>query len=154
LKKTLLFCFALLLLGFLDWLTTIAGVFCFGAVEVNPLFSGLAHSNVLAFSGIKLLVTVFVGLLFYKTDKIKDNIGSNFNLGKHILNTGYFASFMILTVAVANNALSRNWHKIVIILILGFRGNSWLFSIAVPLCSSICSQTCSESITLKTHSIY
>jgi hypothetical protein len=103
LKKTLLFCFALLLLGFLDWLTTIAGVFCFGAVEVNPLFSGLAHSNVLAFSGIKLLVTVFVGLLFYKTDKIKDNIGSNFNLGKHILNTGYFASFMILTVAVANN---------------------------------------------------
>ena len=93
-------------MGVLDWLTTVLGVFCFGAVEVNPLFSGLAHTNVLAFSGIKLLVTVFVGFLFYKTDRIKVNLGSDFYLGKHILNTGYFGSFMILTFVVANNIIT------------------------------------------------
>lgn len=105
-KKALLFCFALILIGLLDWLTTVVGIFFFGAVEINPLFSELAHTNVLAFGGIKLLVTVFVGFLFYKIDKIKDNLRCDFNLGKRILNTGYFASFMILTVAVANNILT------------------------------------------------
>jgi len=105
LKKALLFCFALILIGLLDWLTTIVGVFFFGAVEINPLFSELVHTNFLAFGGIKLLVTVFVGFLFYKIDRVKD-LRSDFNLGKRILNTGYFATFMILTVAVANNIIT------------------------------------------------
>jgi hypothetical protein len=106
LKKSLLFCLAFILIGLFDWLTTIVGIFFLGASEINPLFSALVHTNVLAFDGIKLLTTVFVGFLFYKIDKIKDNLRSDFNLGKHILNMGYFASFMILTVAVANNIIT------------------------------------------------
>jgi hypothetical protein len=93
-------------MGLLDWLTTVVGVFCFGAVEGNPFLSGLAHTNFLAFSSIKVFVTVFVGFLFYKTDQIKDNLRSDFNLGKHILNTGYIGSFMILTFVVANNIIT------------------------------------------------
>jgi hypothetical protein len=106
LKKALLFCFALILMGLLDWLTTVVGVFCFGAVEVNPLFSGLVPINALAFSSIKLPVTVFVGFLFYKTGKVKGNSRSDLNLGKYVLNTSYFTSFMVLAVAVVNNILT------------------------------------------------
>ena len=93
-------------MGLLDLLTTVVGVFCFGAVEVNPLFSGIVPTNVLAFSSIKLFVTVFVGFLFYTTGKIQNNSRSDINLGKYVLNTGYFASFMVLTVTVTNNILT------------------------------------------------
>jgi hypothetical protein len=105
-KKELLFCFALILMGILDWLTTVTGVLCFGAVEINPLFAGLTKVNILAFSSIKLSIVVLVGFLFYKADRIEKMLRGNSRLGKRFLDSGYFVSLMTLTVAVTNNIIT------------------------------------------------
>jgi hypothetical protein len=105
-KKERLLCFVLILLGFLDWLTTITGVLCFGAVEINPLLAGLTKENILAFSSIKLSIVVFVGFLFYKAEKIGKMLEGNSHMGKRFLQSGYVASLMTLMVAVTNNIIT------------------------------------------------
>jgi hypothetical protein len=106
LKKELLFCFALIFMGMLDWATTVTGTLCFGAVEINPLFAGLTETNILLFSIIKLAVVVLTGVLFYKADKIVEMLKSNSHLGKRVLESGYAISLMVLTVAVTNNIIT------------------------------------------------
>ena len=93
-------------MGFLDWLTTVLGVLYFGAVEINPLFAGIIHSNIMAYSGIKLATAVLIGFLFYKGYAIGKTLRINSHLGKLILESGYFASLMALTVVVANNIIA------------------------------------------------
>jgi hypothetical protein len=88
-------------MGFLDWLTTVLGVVCLGAVELNPLFAGIINSNILVFSCIKLSTAVIIGFLFYKG--IEKASGINSHLGKLCVGSGYFASITALTVAAANN---------------------------------------------------
>jgi len=105
-KKELLFCSVLILMGILDWLTTVTGVLCFGAVEINPLFAGLTKVNILVYSGIKLSIVVLTGFLFYKADKIEKMLRGNSHLGKRFLEAGYFASFMILTAVVTSNIIT------------------------------------------------
>jgi hypothetical protein len=105
-KKELLFCFALILMGILDWVTTVTGILCFGAVEINPLFAGLTKVNILVYSGIKLSMVVLVGFLFYKADKIEKMLKGNSHLGKRFLESGYVVSLMTLTVAVTNNIIT------------------------------------------------
>jgi hypothetical protein len=105
-KKELLFCFALILMGVLDWLTTVTGVLCFGAVEINPLFTGLTKANILVYSEIKLAIVVLTGFLFYKADKIEKMLRGNSHLVKRFLESGYFVSLMALTVAVTNNIIT------------------------------------------------
>jgi len=105
-KKELLFCFALILMGILDWLTTVTGILCFGVVEINPLFAGLTKANILVYSEIKLSIVVLTGVLFYKADKIEKMLKSNSHLGKRVLESGYFISLMTLTIAVTNNIIT------------------------------------------------
>jgi len=105
-KKELLFCFALILMGFLDWLTTVTGILCFGAVEINPLFAGLTQASILVYSGIKLSIVVLVGFLFYKADKIEKMLRGNSLLGKRVLELGYAASLITMTIAVTNNIIT------------------------------------------------
>jgi len=106
LKKELLFCFALILMGMLDWVTTVTGTLCFGAVEINPLFAELTETNILLFSVIKLTIVVLTGFLFYKADKIAEMLKSNSHIGKRVLESGYAISLMALTVAVTNNIIT------------------------------------------------
>lgn len=104
-KKALALCLILILMGVLDWLTTILGVLYFGAVEINPLFAGIINSNILVYSGIKLAAAVLIGFLFYKGYAIEEALGINSHLGKVFLGSGYFASLLALTVVVANNII-------------------------------------------------
>ena len=71
------------------------------------MFSALTHGNVIAFSCIKLSVTVFVGFLFYRTGSVEQMSGSNLNLGNqfggYVLDAGYFVTFTILSIVVASN---------------------------------------------------
>jgi hypothetical protein len=106
LKKELLCCFALILMGALDWLTTVTGVLCLGAVEVNPLFAELTRANVLVYSEIKLTVVVLVGVLFYNAGNIGKMLRGDSHLVKRLLDSGYFVSLMALTVAVVNNVIT------------------------------------------------
>jgi hypothetical protein len=105
-KKKLLFCFALILMGTMDLATTVVGILCFGAVEINPLFAGLTEANILVYSGIKLTIVMLTGFLFYKADNIGKMLQSSSHLGKRILESGCFTSLMILTVAVTNNIIT------------------------------------------------
>jgi hypothetical protein len=106
LKKELLFCFALILMGMLDWATTVTGTLCFGAVEINPLFAELTNTNILLFSVIKLTAVVVTGLLFYKAGTIVTMVKGSSHLGKRALESGYAISLMALTVIVTNNIIT------------------------------------------------
>jgi hypothetical protein len=105
-KKELLFCFALILMGSLDWVTTVTGVLCCGAVEMNVLFAGLTTTNILLYSVIKLTIVVLTGFLFYKADRIAKMLRSNSHLGKRVLESGYFITLMTLTIVVTNNIIT------------------------------------------------
>jgi hypothetical protein len=105
-KKELVFCLSLILMGFLDWLTTIIGILYFGAIEINPLFAGMTKASILAYSGIKLSVVVLTGFLFYKADRIEKMLRGNSHFGRRFLELGYSVSFMTLTFVVASNIMT------------------------------------------------
>ncbi|MEM2108755.1 MAG: hypothetical protein QXL10_05685, partial [Candidatus Bathyarchaeia archaeon] len=90
----------------LEWLTTVLGVHYFGAVELNILFVGAVSSNILVYSVIKLVATMLIGCLFYKGYAMVEVLGINSNFGKFFLRSGYFTSFTVLMLVVANNLVS------------------------------------------------
>jgi hypothetical protein len=99
-KKSLLFS-ALILVGFLDWLTTVVGVAFFGASETNPLLIGLFSSNMVLFSAVKLFAVVVGGLAFYMAVGLSTDL--NWGLTKRFLDVSYSLTFLALTVVVINN---------------------------------------------------
>jgi hypothetical protein len=103
-KKSWLFFSALVLVGFLDWLTTIVGVAFFGASETNPLLVGLVSSNMVLFSAVKLFAVVAGGLAFYKAV----GLSTDFNRGltKRFLDISYSLTFLALTLVVFNNLIA------------------------------------------------
>ena len=100
----------LVLMGSLDWLTTIIGIVCFGAVEGNPFLAGLPRTNLPAFTAIKLGTAVFVGFLFYQADKTLNRAENKSSKGfmrtNYLLRGAYLASVIFLTFAVLNNVLT------------------------------------------------
>jgi len=99
-------CLILVLMGALDWLITVVGIVFFGASEVNPLFANLTQTNLLAFSGIKLSVTMLIGFMFYKGFQIEKTPRANPQLDKYFLQGGYFLSLAALSVVVTNNIIA------------------------------------------------
>jgi hypothetical protein len=96
----------MLLMGFLDLVITIVGMVFFGAVEVNPLLSGLTQTSILFLVGIKSSAVLFTGFLFYKGASIAElSVGAS-SLGIRFLEFGYFASLTFLTIVVANNIVT------------------------------------------------
>jgi hypothetical protein len=95
----------LISMGLADWLTTVLGITCFGAIEINPLFAGLTQTNLAAFSAIKLTTILLIGFLFYKASKIEETSKTSL-LGKRFLQSGYFLSLTALTVVVTNNIIA------------------------------------------------
>ncbi len=100
---------ALILAGSMDWLTTVIGLNYFGAVEANPFISGVAHQNLFAFTAIKLLTTLMVGLIFYQANKFllktEDKTTKSFKWTKLTLKLAYGGATAMLIVAVINNLL-------------------------------------------------
>ena len=102
-NKAILFCTTLILIGTIDWLTTIIGVIFFGATESNPLLAGLTQTNMLIFSAVKLTAVILIGLAFYMAEtktKISNKISP---LAKNLLNSGYAISLFTLTAVVTSN---------------------------------------------------
>jgi len=102
-KKEVLFFITLVLVGFLDWLTTITGILFFGAREVNPLLSGLTSSNMLLFSFLKLAAVIIVGFAFYKATVISESTSSSLHSSRRILYGGFSLTFISITAVVASN---------------------------------------------------
>ena len=105
-RKGLFFCSVLILLGSLDWLTTLVGIMCFGAVEINPFFAALTQTNIFVFSVVKLLLIVLIGGLFYKAGSFKGASIGCANFSGRVLDSGYFASLVFLSFVVTNNAIA------------------------------------------------
>jgi hypothetical protein len=102
-KKEILFCTTIILIGTLDWLTTLVGVVFFGATETNFLLAGLTQSNLLLFSAVKLCSITLTGLIFYKAET-KAKLTSQISpLAKKFLTSGYAICLLILSLVVANN---------------------------------------------------
>ena len=100
---------ALVLMGSMDWLTTIIGILYFGAVEVNPFFVELTRTNLVAFTVIKLTTAMFVGLWFYLGERmllrLKDKNSKSFLCARITLRGGYVVMTAILLSAVLNNLI-------------------------------------------------
>jgi hypothetical protein len=93
----------------MDWLTTVVGLNYFGAVEANPFISGIAHQNIFAFTAIKLLTTLCVGLIFYIANKCllktEDKTTKSFRWTRLTLKMAYYGATGMLVLAVINNSL-------------------------------------------------
>jgi hypothetical protein len=102
-KKEVLFATTIILIGTIDWATTIVGVMFFGATETNPLLSNLTKTNMVIFSAIKLSAITLTGLAFYKAEA-KTKITSQISpFAKKFLHSGYAISLFALTIVVLNN---------------------------------------------------
>ena len=99
----------LILMGYMDWLTTIIGIFYFGAVEANPFFVEMTRTNLVAFTAVKLMTTIFVGLLYYLGERmllrLKDRKSRSFLCARIILRTGFVVTTVILLSAILNNII-------------------------------------------------
>jgi hypothetical protein len=105
-RKELLFFSAIILMGFLDWLTTVSGVLFFGASEVNPLLSGLTRSSMLLFSAVKLTAVVLAGFAFYKAAALCRPAAKDWHFTNRFLNGGCSLTVLALTALVANNLIA------------------------------------------------
>lgn len=98
---------SLITAGSLDWFTTVIGIAFFGAVEGNPLMAQLTSNSLLLYSIIKLLTTIMVGLIFYKTEKILSNVEDKNSKAFRLTRTGvrmiYVIATIALVIAVLNN---------------------------------------------------
>ena len=98
---------ALVLMGTMDWLTTIIGITYFGAVENNPFMASLTGTSLVTFTAVKLTTTIFVALLFYKAEKTllvtSDKTSRSFMLTRVVLRAAYVMATVLLLAAVANN---------------------------------------------------
>jgi polyferredoxin len=106
LKKEIIFFSAIILLGFLDWLTTVTGIFFYGAAEFNPLLSGLTKSSMMLFSVVKLSAVVLIGFAFYKAAAISKSRTNDWRFTKRFLYGGYSLTFLVLTAVVASNMIA------------------------------------------------
>jgi hypothetical protein len=99
----------LFLMGYMDWLTTIIGIFYFGAVEVNPFFVDITKTNLAAFTAIKFATTIFVVLLYYLGERmllrLKDAKSQSFLCARLVLRIGYLVITAILLSAILNNII-------------------------------------------------
>jgi len=102
-------CLSFILMGSMDWLTTIIGIFYFGAVEGNPFLAEITRTSLPAFTAIKLSTTIIVGLLFYRAEKIllrtQNKNSRSFRCTHIILRSAYIAATVLLLIAVLNNLI-------------------------------------------------
>ena len=99
----------LVLMGTMDWLTTIIGIAYFGAVESNPFMAGLTSTSLVTFTAVKLTTTALVALLFYKAEKTllvtTDRTSRSFNVTRIVLSAAYITATAVLLAAVVNNLI-------------------------------------------------
>jgi hypothetical protein len=105
-KKEHLYFIAVILIGFLDWLTTITGILFYGATEVNPLLSGLSQSSLLLFSVVKFAGIVSAGFFFSKAVALSRPMAADWRFTGRFLDGGYSLTLLMLTAVVINNVIA------------------------------------------------
>jgi hypothetical protein len=99
----------LALMGSLDCITTVIGILYYGAVELNPIMSGIVTTNIVAFVVLKLATTVSVCLIFIQADKILlksgDKASRTFAWTKRLLKLATAGVIAFLCLTVINNLI-------------------------------------------------
>lgn len=99
----------LVFMGSMDLLTTIVGITYFGAVECNPLLSGIVSTNLALFTILKLTSTIFVGLIFYQAGKIltqtPNKTSKAYTATRYLLKAAYIGVVAFMIVVITNNFL-------------------------------------------------
>ncbi|HKZ87862.1 MAG TPA: DUF5658 family protein [Candidatus Bathyarchaeia archaeon] len=99
----------LITMGLMDCVTTVVGILYYGAVELNPILTGVVNANLTAFIALKLTSTVFVALIFRQAGKIlmQNNRNNNrsFAWNHNILRIAYAGAALFMLVVVVNNVL-------------------------------------------------
>ena len=97
----------IVLMGTIDCVTTIIGMLYFGAVEVNPLMAGVASTSLAAFTLVKMITTLVIGLIFYQTDRFLknsvDKTGKMFVWANRFLKVSCLGVIVFLGVVISNN---------------------------------------------------
>ncbi len=102
-RKEYVFFSVIILMGLLDWLTTVAGMVFFGATEANPILSGATKSNMMLFSAVKLTAVVLAGLSFYKAATLSRQTTKDWRFAKGFLNGSCSLTVLGLSAVNANN---------------------------------------------------
>jgi hypothetical protein len=99
----------IILMGTVDWLTTMIGIGYYHAFEANPVLAGVANTNLSAFTVIKLAATVMIGLAFYFADTSLSQTKNKFTMPFKVTNIGLKSAYVgvaaLLLVTVCNNLI-------------------------------------------------
>lgn len=99
----------LIVMGSIDALTTVVGVLYFGASELNPFLTGIVNTNILAFLGVKLAATFFIGFTYIIVKRTlssaSDKTSKSYHVSNWFMKVGYAGMILFLAVVIANNLL-------------------------------------------------
>jgi hypothetical protein len=109
LRKEVIPSLIVILMGSIDCVTTVIGVFYSGDKELNPLMAGIVSNGVGAFLLVKIGATIFIALTYIFARQVlmrmPDKKGRAFHYSFKFLTFAYAGLICYLFLAVANNLL-------------------------------------------------
>ena len=97
----------IVLLGSIDCITTAIGVLYFGAVELNPVLTGIVSTNMLAFLVLKVSATVLIGSTFILAkrtlNKTVNKESKSFKYSSRLMKVAFAGLMVFLIIVVINN---------------------------------------------------
>jgi hypothetical protein len=101
--------FFIILLGSIDALTTVIGVLYSGAVELNPLMTGIVSTNITAFLAIKISATFLIGFTYIVAkrtlNKTMEKNTKTFKYSNWFMKGAYAGLMIFLILTVINNLI-------------------------------------------------
>ncbi|MGD0450772.1 MAG: DUF5658 family protein [Candidatus Bathyarchaeia archaeon] len=99
----------LIIMGTIDCITTVIGILCHGATELNPLMAGIVSTNIGAFLVVKLVATMIAATSFVVANKTLMNTQNKgtktFIYSSKLIKIASAGLIVFLAIVVANNLL-------------------------------------------------
>jgi len=109
LRKEVIPSLLIILMGLIDCVTTVIGVFYSGDRELNPLMAGIVSSGIGTFLVVKIGATIFIALTYIFARQVltrmPDKNGKAFRYSLKFLTFAYAMVICYLLLAVTNNLL-------------------------------------------------
>jgi hypothetical protein len=107
LKSEIIPSFILIIMGFIDCLTTVIGVLYFGAEELNPLMAGIVSTNIGAFLALKISATFLMGGTYILSKRILNRTSNkeskSFKYSNRLIKVVYTGLIGFLLIVIINN---------------------------------------------------
>lgn len=108
-KKEIISSLLLIVMGFIDCLTTVIGVAYSGATEMNPLLAGIVSTNIGVFLVIKIAATLLIAFSYFLANrtltKTQNKTSRSFKYSSKFLRYAYAGVLVFMIIVVANNLL-------------------------------------------------